>query len=54
MGRISYSGRLLREFTRFAREKKNYWIVPLVVLLGLIAIVIVGGQAASPLLYTLF
>jgi hypothetical protein len=54
MGKARYAGRLLSEFTRFAREKRAYWIVPLVILLGLAALLIVAGQASSPLLYTLF
>jgi hypothetical protein len=51
---MRYAGRLLGEFGRFAREKRVYWIVPLVILLGLAALLIVAGQASSPLLYTLF
>jgi hypothetical protein len=49
-----YAWKLLGEFTRFARENRVYWIVPLVVLLGLTAILIVAGQVSAPLLYTLF
>ena len=54
MAKIGYSGRLFMEFLRFARDNKVYWMVPLVILLGLVALVIVGGQSAAPLLYTLF
>jgi hypothetical protein len=54
MSRIRYSFKLLREFTGFARANKAYWIVPLMILLGLTAFVIVAGQATAPLLYTLF
>ena len=54
MGKFTYSYKLLAEFVRFAREYKAYWIVPLVVFLGLAALVVVGGQSAAPLLYTLF
>lgn len=54
MARLSYSFKLLREFTGLAREKKAYWLVPLVILLGIAAFVVVAGQAAAPLLYTLF
>ena len=54
MGKISYSFKLFVEFVRFAREHRAYWIVPLVVFLGLAALVVVGGQSAAPLLYTLF
>ncbi len=54
MGKLKYSGRLLREFVSFARENKAYWIVPLVVVLGLVALLIVAGQTAAPFVYTLF
>jgi hypothetical protein len=54
MGKFRYSGRLIRELTELARAKKAYWIVPLAIVLGLAAFVVVAGQAAAPLLYTLF
>lgn len=54
MGRFRYSTRLLRELTQLARDKKAYWIVPLAIVLGLTAFLVVAGQAAAPLLYTLF
>ena len=54
MSKISYSFKLFAEFVRFAREHKVYWVIPLVLFLGLVALVVVGGQSAAPLLYTLF
>jgi hypothetical protein len=54
MSRLGYSFRLLGEFWRFARENKAYWIVPLILVLGLAALLVVTGQSAAPLLYTLF
>ena len=54
MGRMGYSLKLLREFIGFARENRAYWIIPLALLLGITALVIVAGQSAAPLLYTLF
>jgi len=54
VGKTRYAWKLLGEFTRFAREKRTYWIVPLVLLLGLTALLIVAGQVTSPLIYTLF
>ena len=54
MSKFGYSFKLLAEFVRFARENRVYWIVPLVIFLGLTALVIVAGQSAAPLLYTLF
>jgi hypothetical protein len=52
--RARFAWKLLGEFVRFARENRVYWIVPLVVLLGLTAVLIVAGQVSAPLLYTLF
>ena len=54
MSKFRYSFRLLSEFVGFARENKVYWIVPLIVVLGLAALLVVAGQGAAPLLYTLF
>ena len=54
MGRLKESSKLFAEFVRFARARKIYWIIPLILFLGLAAIVVVGGQAVAPLLYTLF
>jgi len=54
MARGRYALKLLREFVSFARDRKIYWIVPLILLLGLIGSLVVTGQAGAPLLYTLF
>ena len=54
MPRIGHSFKLLREISAFAREKKTYWIVPLVILLAIVSFVVVVGQGVAPLLYTLF
>ena len=54
MAKARYSVKLLREFFRFARDNKAYWIIPFTLLLAVAALVVVGGQAAAPLLYTLF
>ena len=54
MAKLRYKFKILGEFARFARDNKAYWILPLVVVLGLAAFVIVAGQSAAPLLYTLF
>lgn len=54
MRRLGYSFKLLREIWGFAAENKAYWIVPLVVLLGIAAFLVTVGQASAPLLYTLF
>lgn len=54
MARGRYGLRLLRQFFGFARENRAYWIIPLLIVLGLAAVVIVAGQGAAPLIYTLF
>jgi formate hydrogenlyase subunit 4 len=54
MAKLRHAWKLFREFTRFARENKVYWIIPLILVLGMIALVVVAGQSATPLLYTLF
>ena len=52
--RIRDTINLLREFAGFARTHRAYWIVPLIVMLGIAGFLAVAGQAAIPLLYTLF
>lgn len=54
MGKVGYSLKLFREFLGFARENRAYWIIPLVLILGLTAFIIIVGDAAAPLIYTLF
>jgi hypothetical protein len=45
----------LRELGRFAMQTRKWWLVPLiVVLLGIGLIIILGGTAAAPFIYTLF
>jgi len=54
MSRIGDVTKLFREFVQFARHKRAYWIIPLILALGLTALLIVAGQAGAPLIYTLF
>ena len=54
MSKLSYSGTLLREFFEFARTHKAYWIVPLVLVLGLVGLLIAAGQVSAPFIYTIF
>ena len=54
MGRIRYSTKLLGQVFGLARERRSYWLVPLVILLGFAAVVIIGSGAATPLIYTIF
>jgi hypothetical protein len=52
--KVNSAWRLLREFVEFSRQNRTYWIIPLVLLLGLAALLIVAGQVSAPLIYTLF
>lgn len=54
MRRISYLGSLAREFFDFARHHKVYWIVPFILILGLVVLLVVSSQSAAPFIYTLF
>ena len=54
MRKLGYTGKLFREFVQFARQNKMYWIIPLVVILGLMAVIIVAANTAAPFIYTLF
>jgi hypothetical protein len=54
MSKMGYSFTLLREFFRFAKTHKAYWIVPLVIVLALMVALIAVGQFSAPFIYTLF
>lgn len=54
MGKVGYVGSILREVFQFARENKVYWIVPFVLILGLVILLVVTSQASAPFIYTLF
>ncbi|MCB1702059.1 MAG: hypothetical protein H6985_03940 [Pseudomonadales bacterium] len=54
MKRFSYAFRLVGEFWQFARQRKIYWLLPLMLILLPIALFIVTGEVAAPLIYTLF
>ena len=52
MGKAS----ILREFWRFLRFRKKYWLAPIVVVLVLLSLLIVltQGSALAPFIYSLF
>lgn len=54
MNKLSYLGSLLREVFQFAREHKAYWLVPFLIILGLVVLLVVTSQATAPFIYTLF
>jgi hypothetical protein len=46
---------LLGEFIGFLKHNKKYWLVPLLLaLLGLGVLLLLGGTAAAPFIYTIF
>lgn len=47
--------KLVAEFIEFLKYNKKYWMIPLLLaLLGLGALILAGGSAAAPFIYTLF
>ena len=54
MGKIRNTRRLLSDLTGFAKQRKAYWIVPLVLVLGIAAVLVAVSQSAAPFVYTLF
>lgn len=54
LGRMRYVGKLAGHIVRFAAENKVYWIVPLLLVLGLLGVVIFAGQASTPFIYSLW
>jgi hypothetical protein len=53
-GRRQQSG-VLGEVFQMLRHNKKYWLIPiLLVLLALGALVLLGGTAAAPFIYSLF
>jgi hypothetical protein len=46
---------LVSEFGEFLKENKKWWLAPIVIaVLGLGLLVLLGGTAAAPFIYTLF
>ncbi len=47
---------LVKEFWLFLKERKKWWLAPIVIVLGLMAMLIVftQGSALAPFIYTLF
>jgi hypothetical protein len=54
MRKARYIGSFLGEIVEFAKQNKIYWIVPLVLILGLVILLVVTSQATAPFIYTLF
>ena len=45
-----------KEFWEFLRERKKYWLIPIIIVLALFGILIVlsQGSAVAPFIYTIF
>ena len=49
------SSSLAGEFIEFLKDNKKWWLAPIVIsILGLGVLVMLGGTAAAPFIYTLF
>ena len=46
----------LKEFWLFLRERKRFWLLPIIVALALVGslLVLAQGSAVAPFIYTLF
>ncbi len=46
----------LKEFLDFLKERKKYWLFPIIIVLALFGILIVlsQGSAVAPFIYTIF
>jgi hypothetical protein len=46
---------LATEFVDFLKDNKKWWLAPIIIsILGLGLLVLLGGTAAAPFIYTLF
>jgi competence protein ComGC len=47
---------ILKEFWTFLRQRKKFWMLPIVMMLLVLGIIIVltAGSALAPFIYTLF
>ena len=49
-------GELVLELWKFLRERKKFWLLPIIIVLGLFGglLVLTQGSAVAPFIYTLF
>ena len=46
---------IVKEFFLFLKHNKKYWMIPiLITLLALAVLILLGGTAVAPFIYTLF
>jgi len=45
-----------KEIWLFLKERKKYWLIPMVIVLGLLSLLLIfgGSSAVAPFVYTLF
>jgi hypothetical protein len=49
------AGGIVSEFIGFMRENTKWWLIPFLIVFGLLAILIVlGSTGAAPFIYTMF
>ena len=48
--------RVVREFWEFLKQEKKFWLLPIVIVLGLLGLLLVFAQSSTvaPFIYTLF
>jgi len=46
----------LKDLFNFLKERKKFWLVPMIIVLLLLGVILVlgGGSAIAPFIYTLF
>jgi hypothetical protein len=54
VNRIGYSSKLLRELWAFAKQRKIYWLLPIVLVGLIIALMVTAAHVSAPFIYTLF
>ena len=49
-------GGLVREFWAFLRERKKWWLAPIIIVMVLVGVLLVfaQGSALAPFIYTIF
>ena len=46
---------IVQEFFIFLRDNKKWWLLPIILVLGMVGVLaVLGGSAAAPFIYTLF
>ena len=46
---------LVQEFLLFVRENKKWWLIPILLVFGLVSLLVMSGSTgAAPFVYTLF